>query len=52
MLTVFDGPGYREASLAAGADEFVRETRMHQDLLPAIRRLAGGARPPARGASP
>ncbi len=51
VLTVLDGPDYREASLAAGADEFVSKSQMYQDLLPAIRHVTGSARPPARGAA-
>jgi DNA-binding NarL/FixJ family response regulator len=39
MLTQLDGRGYREAALAAGADEFVSKASMDTDLLPAIRRV-------------
>ena len=40
MLTQLEPQGYREAALAAGADEFVSKVRMDSDLLPAIRRVA------------
>jgi len=39
VLTQLDGRGYREAALAAGADEFVSKASMDTDLLPAIRRV-------------
>lgn len=38
MLTQLDSRGYREAALAAGADECVSKASMDTDLLPAIRR--------------
>lgn len=40
MLTQLEARGYREAALAAGADEFVSKARMDSDLPPAIRRVA------------
>jgi two-component system NarL family response regulator len=45
-LTLHDTEGYRQASLKAGADDFVAKARLTDDLLPAIRRvaLAGGGR--------
>lgn len=39
MLTLLDANGYREAALAAGADEFVPKADLVTDLLPAIRRV-------------
>jgi DNA-binding NarL/FixJ family response regulator len=39
-LTLLDVDGYRQAALAAGADEFVAKSRMVTDLVPAIRRVA------------
>ncbi len=39
-LTLLGDAGYREAALAAGADEFVSKQAMITDLLPAIRRVA------------
>jgi DNA-binding NarL/FixJ family response regulator len=38
-LTLLDVGGYRQSALAAGADDFLSKTRLHTDLLPAIRRL-------------
>jgi len=46
VLTLFDGQGYRKASLDAGADEFVGKARMGVDLLPAIRGLVSAGRLP------
>lgn len=40
-LTMLDEDGYREASLAAGASEFVSKETMNVDLPLAIYRLAG-----------
>jgi DNA-binding NarL/FixJ family response regulator len=39
-LTLLDPNGYREAALAAGANEFVAKATLATDLLPAIRRVA------------
>ncbi len=39
-LTLLDTPGYREAALAAGADDCVSKAAVNTDLLPAVRRLA------------
>jgi DNA-binding NarL/FixJ family response regulator len=39
-LTVLDTNGYRQAALAAGANDFVPKASLDTDLLPAIRRLA------------
>lgn len=39
-LTLLDTDGYREAALAAGANEFVAKATLTTDLLPAIRRVA------------
>jgi DNA-binding NarL/FixJ family response regulator len=36
ILTFDDRAGYREASLRAGADDFVSKLRMANDLIPAI----------------
>jgi len=37
-LTLMDADGYRQAALAAGADDFVSKTTLNIHLLPAIRR--------------
>jgi DNA-binding NarL/FixJ family response regulator len=42
-LTLMETSGYREAALAAGADEFVAKARMDTDLLPAIHRVRQAA---------
>ncbi len=39
-LTLLDPVGYRQATLEAGADEFVSKTSLATDLMPAIRRVA------------
>ncbi len=39
-LTVLDTNGYRQAALAAGANDFVPKANLDTDLLPAIRRVA------------
>jgi DNA-binding NarL/FixJ family response regulator len=39
-LTLMDPSSYREAVLAAGADDFVSKATLEADLLPTIRRLA------------
>ena len=44
-LTLMDAESYRDAALAAGADEFVSKIGLDTDLLPAIYRL--GARKPS-----
>jgi DNA-binding NarL/FixJ family response regulator len=44
-LTVLDTDSYRQAALAAGADDFVPKPGLNTDLLPAIRRVAQAARP-------
>lgn len=41
-LTVLDTNGYRQAALAAGANDFVAKASLDTDLLPAIRRVAQG----------
>jgi DNA-binding NarL/FixJ family response regulator len=50
-LTLHDSDGYRKASLAAGADDFITKSRITTDLLPAIKRVAlargAGAEQPA-----
>jgi DNA-binding NarL/FixJ family response regulator len=51
VLTLLEGNGYREAALAAGADEFVAKAAMSADLLPAIRRVAQLRRPGQADAS-
>lgn len=38
--SLLDVTGYREAALAAGADDFLRKMALVTDLLPAIRRVA------------
>jgi len=45
VLTLLGGNGYREAALAAGADDFVAKAAMSTDLVPAIRRVAQLHRP-------
>lgn len=44
-LTVLDTNSYRQAALAAGADNFVPKATLTTDLLPAIRQLAQADRP-------
>lgn len=39
-LTLLESNGYREAALAAGADDFVSKFAVNTELLPAIRRVA------------
>ena len=39
-LSLMDPDEYREATLAAGADEFVSKMSLERDLIPAIQRLA------------
>ena len=39
-VTLLDTDGYRQAALAAGADDFVSKMTLNTDLLPAIRRVA------------
>jgi len=41
-LTLMDSTSYRQAALMAGANDFVSETRLDTDLLPAIRRFRRG----------
>jgi DNA-binding NarL/FixJ family response regulator len=38
-LTLLEGNAYRQAALAAGADELVRKAELTTELLPAIRRV-------------
>jgi two-component system response regulator DesR len=38
-LTLLEGNAYRQAALAAGADDLVRKTELTTDLLPAIRQV-------------
>jgi len=45
VLTVLNAIGYREAALAAGADDFVSKEALTAELLPAIRRVASADRP-------
>lgn len=40
VVTMLDVTSYREAVLAAGANDLVPKIRMNSDLLPAIRRLS------------
>ena len=42
VLTLVNADGYREAALAAGADDFVPKTAVYTDLLPVIQRVARG----------
>ena len=43
-LTFLDTDGYRQAALAAGADEFVPKATLITELIPAIRRAAEASR--------
>jgi DNA-binding NarL/FixJ family response regulator len=47
ILTMLDTNGYRQAALAAGADDFISKANMADDLLPAIQRVAQASRPAA-----
>jgi DNA-binding NarL/FixJ family response regulator len=49
-LTVLDTNGYRQAALAAGADDFVPKASLDTDLLSAIRRVAQADPSRQRGA--
>lgn len=49
-LTLLDSGSYRQAALAAGANDFVSKTQLDTDLLPAIWRL-GWVDRPRRGLS-
>ncbi len=49
-LTVLDTNGYRQAALAAGANDFVPKANLDTDLLPAIRRVAQAGLSWQRGA--
>lgn len=40
VLTLVSSNGYRQAALAAGADDFVPKTEVYTDLLPVIDQLA------------
>lgn len=44
-LTLLEGNAYRQAAMAAGADDLVRKTELTTELLPAIRRVAQANRP-------
>ena len=44
-LTLLDAKVYRQAALAAGADDFVPKANLSTDLLPAIRRVAQTGQP-------
>ena len=44
-LTFLDSDSYRQAALAAGANEFVSKARLDTDLLPVIWRLGRGEQP-------
>jgi DNA-binding NarL/FixJ family response regulator len=50
-LTVLDANGYREAALAAGADDFVAKANLNTHLVPAIRRVVQSGRS-GRGSGP
>ena len=39
VLTMWDSEIYRDAALAAGADDFVAKAQINTNLLPALRRL-------------
>jgi len=49
-LTVLDTNSYRQAALAAGADDFVSKATLNTTLLPAIRQAAQAAQPRQRPA--
>lgn len=50
VLTMWDNEIYRQAALAAGADDFVPKAQINTHLLPALRRLRTSERPlPAAG---
>ena len=44
-MTLLEGTAYRQAALAAGADDLVRKAELVTDLLPAIRRVTQAKRP-------
>jgi len=44
-LTLLDAKVYRQAALAAGADDFVPKANLSTELLPAIRRVAQTGQP-------
>jgi DNA-binding NarL/FixJ family response regulator len=44
-LSLLDAEGYRQAVLAAGANDLVLKSSLRTDLLPAIRRAAQDGRP-------
>jgi DNA-binding response OmpR family regulator len=44
-LAMLKGNAYRQAALAAGADDVVRKAALTTDLLPAIRRVTQAKRP-------
>jgi two-component system response regulator DesR len=44
-LSLLDAEGYRQAVLAAGANDLVLKSNLRTDLLPAIRRAAQDGRP-------
>mgnify|MGYP001767567576 CR=1 FL=1 len=46
-LTLFDSESYRQAALAAGANDFVSKARLETELLPAILGPAGRPQPRA-----
>jgi DNA-binding NarL/FixJ family response regulator len=41
VLTLWDSDSYRQAALAAGADDFVPKAEINTALLPVLRRLRG-----------
>ena len=43
-LSLLEGNTYREAALAAGADDLIRKEELTTELLPAIRRVMGAKR--------
>jgi DNA-binding NarL/FixJ family response regulator len=43
-LTLLEGNAYRQAALAAGADDVVRKAELITDLLPTIRRVTRASR--------
>ncbi len=40
IVSLLDGPAYREAAAACGADAFVSKVRLNHDLLATIQRVA------------
>jgi DNA-binding NarL/FixJ family response regulator len=50
-LALLEGAAYRQAAMAAGADDLVHKAELITDLLPAIRRVIRANRSPRRSRS-